>query len=85
MNLSLKNILLVWTLLAVPMAYALENTPAYEGSVLLHTYKDGYKLYLNESKNKHINAVISNGLEAYNFSKTGPDVYDHCTVIIKPV
>jgi len=83
MNFRLKNTFLIWVLLAFPIAYALENTPAYEGSTILSTYEDGYKSYLNESKNKYINSVISNGLEAYNFLKTGPDVFDHCTVVIK--
>lgn len=83
MNFRLKNTFSVGILLTFSMAYGVENTPAYEGSTLLNPYKDGYKLYLNESKNKHINSVISDGLEAYNLLKTGSDIFDHCTVVIK--
>jgi|GEM_PF-6826510 len=40
MNFNLKNTVLTWVLLAVPIAYGSEHTAAYEGSTLLNTYKE---------------------------------------------
>jgi len=53
-----------------------------EESTLLNTYEDGYKLYLNLSRDKTIYNAIANGLDAYNAEKTGQTSYNHCTISI---
>lgn len=57
----------------------------FSNSILLNTYENGYKAYLNESNDTNIQTVIRNGLQAYNNLKDGDDVWDHCTVTITSV
>jgi ribosomal protein S18 acetylase RimI-like enzyme len=54
----------------------------FSNSTLLNTYENGYKVYLNESNDRNIEAVIRDGLQAYNNLKDGDDTWDHCTVTI---
>lgn len=62
-----------------------DQSAQFGNSILLNTYENGYKVYLNESNDKNIEAVIRNGLQAYNNLKDGDDEWDHCTVTITSV
>lgn len=52
-------------------------------SVLLHHHDNDYKMYLNESDNSYLNALIKNGVDSFDVQKRGTITYDHCTIIVK--
>ena len=51
--------------------------------IILNEFKDGYQIYLNESKNEFVHDVILKGLKAYNESKIGPYSRENFLLFVK--